>query len=82
MQVLWQIQFHFLKEVLNMGKLPEYHLTKKQFEQLLKKAAQPVSEWKHVPKGIGTSAAHPSDGYSGKRKNRDKTVNKEDSQSD
>jgi hypothetical protein len=52
-------------------------LTKKQFEAILKKAAQPMSEWKHVPKETETSVAHPSDGYSDKRKSQGKTVDKE-----
>lgn len=52
-------------------------LNKKQFELLLKKAAQPVSEWKHAQEVKRTKASHPSDDYSGKRKNRDKTEGKE-----
>jgi len=40
---------------------PQPELTKKRFERLLKKAAQPVSEWKHGQEGTGTSVAHPSD---------------------
>ena len=55
-------------------------LTKKKFEQLLKKAAQPVSEWKHGQEEKGTSVARPSGGYSGKRKSRGKTEGKGDSQ--
>jgi hypothetical protein len=50
----------------------EKPLTKKAFERLLKKAAQPVSEWKHDQEGKGRSVARPSDGYSGRRKNRGK----------
>jgi hypothetical protein len=57
-------------------------LTKKRFERLLMRAAQPVSEWKHDREEIGTSAVHPSDGYSGKRKSQDKTEDKEDLPSD
>ena len=54
-------------------------LTKKRFEALLKKAAQPVSEWdKPAPAKKGTSAGRPSDGYSGRRKSQGKTVGKED----
>ncbi len=49
-------------------------LTKKLFESLLTKAAQPK---KLDSKVTGTSVAHPSDGCSGKRKNRDKTEGKE-----
>lgn len=51
-------------------------LTKKAFERLLKKAAQPRKEL--APKEIGTSPARPSDGYIGKCKNRDKTEGEED----
>ena len=54
------------------------NLTKTKFESLLKKAAQPVSEWKHAPKETGTLASRPSDGCSGKRKSRGKTEGKED----
>jgi hypothetical protein len=50
-------------------------LTKKKFERLLKKAAQPKKQ--SDSKGTQTSAAHPSDGYSGKRKSRGKTEGKE-----
>ena len=50
-------------------------LTKKRFERLLKKAAQPIK--KSDSKGTGTSVAHPSDGYSGKRKRQGKTEGKE-----
>jgi len=49
------------------------NLTKKRFESLLKKAAQPVSEWKHAPKETGKSVVHLSGGCSDKRKSRDKT---------
>lgn len=52
-------------------------LTKKRFEALLKKAAQPMSEWKRGQEGRGTSVVHPSDGYSGKHKSRGKTEGKE-----
>ncbi len=48
-------------------------LTKKRFEALLRKAAQPVSQWKHGQEGKGTSESRPSDGCSGKRKSRGKT---------
>ncbi len=58
-------------------------LTKKQFIRLLKKAAQPVSEWnKPFPVKKGKSVSHPSDGYSGKRKRQGKTEDKEAKQSD
>ena len=52
------------------------NLTKKQFESLLKKTAQPIR--KSAPKGTETSAAHPSDGYIGKHKSRGKIEGKED----
>ena len=47
------------------------YLTKKQFESLLKKAAQPLK----LPdsKESGTSESHPSGDYNGKRKNQGKT---------
>ena len=51
------------------------NLTKKRFEHLLKKAAQPKKQ--PAPKGIGTSVAHPSDGCIGKHKNQDKTEGRE-----
>ena len=50
-------------------------LTKRQFELLLKKAAQPVN--KPDSKETQTSESHPSDGYIGKRKNRGKIGDKE-----
>ena len=53
-------------------------LTKKGFERLLKKAAQPVSEWKHGQEGKETKVARPSDGCSGKRKCQDTPEGKED----
>ena len=53
-------------------------LTKKRFERLLKKAAQPVLEWKHGQEVKGTSVAHPSGGCTGTRKNQGKTEGKED----
>ena len=67
-----------------MVKLPinRQQLTKEQFESLLRKAAQPISEWKHVPKGTKTTAVRPSDGCSGKRKSQGKTGDVKDSQSD
>jgi len=54
---------------------PQPPLTKKRFERLLRKSAQPV---KPDSKETGTSVAHPSDGYSGKRKNPDKTEGRKD----
>lgn len=58
-------------------KVQKRPLTKKRFEALLTKAAQPISEWQHAQEDKETKAAHPSDGYSGKRKNQDKTEGKE-----
>jgi hypothetical protein len=56
----------------------DFHpLTKKSFEQILKKASQPVSEWKHGQEATETMVSHPSDGYSDKCKSQDKTVDKE-----
>ena len=53
-------------------------LTKKRFEALLKKAAQPVSEWnKPAQSEKQKEVSHPSGGYSGKRKSRGKTEGKE-----
>ncbi len=49
-------------------------LPKRYFEHFLRKAAKPK---KPDSKVTGTSVAHPSDGCSGKRKNRDKTEGKE-----
>ncbi len=52
-------------------------VTKRDFMELLTKAAQPISEKIPDSKETGTSAVHPSDGYSGKRKSRGKTEGKE-----
>ena len=60
-----------------MKQTDKHTLTKKRFEALLKKAAQPVSERKQGQAEKGTSAARPSDGCSGKRRNRGKTEGKE-----
>lgn len=57
-------------------------LTKKRFESLLKKAAQPVSEWQHGQEEKETSDIHPSDGRIGKCKNQGKIEGKEGLQSD
>lgn len=57
-----------------MAKKP---LTKKAFMRLLKKAAQPVSEWTHGQEEKGTSADRPSDGCSGKRRSQGKTEGEE-----
>ena len=53
--------------------IPARPLTKKAFERLLTKAAQPVSEWQHGQEVKETSDIHPSDGCTEKRKNQDKT---------
>ncbi len=56
---------------------PQPPLTKKRFERLLRKSAQPVSEWQHGQGETETSVAHPSDGCIGKHKSQGKTVGKE-----
>jgi len=56
---------------------PDKPLTKKRLEKLLDKASTPISEWRHGQSRRGKSAARPSDGYSGKHKNPDKTEGKE-----
>ena len=56
---------------------PQPPLTKKRFERLLNKAAQPVSGWTPDQEGSETSVAHPSDGCNETRKNQDKTEGKE-----
>ncbi len=55
------------------------NLTKKRFESLLKKAAQPR---KSVPKETETKESRLSDGCSGKCKSQDTTEGKEGLQSD
>ena len=57
-----------------MGNKP---LTKKSFESLLTKAAQPLPWKKSGPKGKGTSDSHSDDDYSGKYKSPDKIEGKE-----
>ena len=57
-------------------------LTKKRFESLLRKSAQPVSEWTHDQVEKEISGNRPSDGCSDKCKNRDKTEDARDLQSD
>lgn len=54
-------------------------LTKKRFEHILEKV---FTTPKSGPEEKRTSAGHPSDGYSGKRKNRGKTEDKEGLPSD
>jgi len=51
-------------------------LTKKKFESLLTKAAQPVSSWKRSQEETRTSASRPSDGCSDKHTSQDKTEGK------
>jgi hypothetical protein len=46
-------------------------LTKKAFEQLLRKAAQPLPEQKSDREGKGTSESHPSGDYTGTDKRPD-----------
>ena len=53
-------------------------LTKKRFEHLLRKSAQPVSESKHDQEETGKGAARRSDDYSGKCKSQGKTEGEED----
>ena len=50
-----------------------YPLTKKAFESLLKKAAQPLPKKPLDSEETETEASHPSDDYSGKDKSQDKT---------
>ena len=53
-------------------------LTKKRFLGLLKKAAQPVSEWNKPDSEVkGTSDSHHADGCIGKRKSQGKIEGKE-----
>lgn len=52
-------------------------LTKKRFEQILTKAAQPVSEWQHGQEVKETSESHLSDGCSDKCKSQDTIGDKE-----
>jgi hypothetical protein len=52
-------------------------LTKKRFEALIGKMAQPLSESQHGQAGKRTSVARPSDGCSDKCKRQDKTEDKE-----
>lgn len=52
-------------------------LTKKRFEALLNKMAQPLPKPQSDLKEKGTSTAHPSDDCSGKCKNQGKTEGKE-----
>lgn len=52
--------------------ITRHPLTKKAFERLLRKAAQPLSKKRSASKGTGTEVVHPSDDCSGKCKSRDK----------
>ena len=55
----------------------KHPLTKKKFEHLLRKAAQPLPKKESAPKETETGAAHPSDGYNGRCKSRGKTEDNE-----
>lgn len=57
---------------------PQSPLTKKRFTKILRKAAQPVTEWTHGQEDLETSGSRPSDDYTDKRKRQDKTGDKED----
>ena len=59
-----------------------YPLTKKAFERLLTKAAQPLPKSKLAPKENGTSIARPSDDYNETHKNLGKIGDTEVSQND
>lgn len=52
-------------------------LTKKRFEELLKKAAQPLSTQEPSPEEKRTSTAHPSDGCTDTHRNQGKIEGKE-----
>ena len=56
---------------------PQPPLTKKRFERLLNKAAQPVSEWTPDQEGSETLESRPSDGCNETHKSQDKTEGKE-----
>ena len=53
-------------------------LTKKRFEALLTKAAQPLPKTISAPEGRETEGVHPSDGCSETDKNQGKTEGGED----
>ena len=57
--------------------IPKQPLTKKGFEALIRKAAQPVSTWQHGKEEKETSESHSHDGCTGKCRNQDKTEGKE-----
>lgn len=57
---------------------PQPPLTKKRFEDLLKKSAHPISEWKPDQEVKGTSVDRHGDDYTDKCKSQDRIVNKED----
>ena len=58
------------------------NITRDEFEALVTKASQPLSESQRVPRETQTSAAHPSDDCNETRKNQDKTEDKEGLPSD
>lgn len=60
------------------NKTQEKPLTKKAFENLLRKAAQPLPDKKSVLGETETSGSHPSDGCSGTGTNQGKTEGAED----
>ena len=67
------------QEKTNMPKSkPQKTLTKSKFMKILKKAAQPISDWKHDQEETETSESHPSDDYTDKRKSQDKIEGAED----
>jgi len=68
-----------VKDKVNEGDIMNNYtpLTKKRFERLLKKAAQPLPQKECAPEGTQTSASHQHDDYSDKCKSQDKTEGKE-----
>ena len=55
----------------------KHQLTKKRFERILRKAAQPLPAKESAPKETETAASRPSGGYSGRCRNQDKTEDTE-----
>lgn len=56
----------------------EQLITKKEFEELLKKAAQPISEWQTEKSESRAEESYRDDGCPETRKNQDKTGDRED----
>ena len=52
-------------------------ITRDEFEALVTKASQPLSESQHAPKETGIVESHPSDGCTETHKNQDRTEDKE-----